>query len=238
MLKALIVNLDSQTQHFVLTQCKASKLFETIEVYTDINMAINEIKRKPFNCLIFDPQNSKIPEQGFSFLDYINLHIPTIIISKNPNLAFKAYDYRNVVDYLVTPFDEPRFQESLWRIKDNNYTPPTSNDSADTSIYTDYIFLNVDKKLVRIELQDIKYIVSKGDYITVYTNMGQFTSYGTLKSLRPKMPKDRFVDIHRSYLINLDHVVDIENNSVLIGKTIIPISRLKKKKFLQQLHCI
>lgn len=236
MLNVIVVNLSSRMAQIIERACNISGRLKIVANCDTTMEAISIMEKERVDCFFFDPIIADNLYSGFDFINYVS-PLACVVVSSNPNLALKAYDYRNVVDYLVAPIISERLAESINRllvIDNKMYSTESINGVHDIN----YIFINVKKKLIRIDLDNICYISSKGDYITVYTDSGQFTSYGTLKSLLQKLPKDRFVDIHRSHIINLDHVVDIENNSVLIGKAVLPIARLKRKKFFENLSCI
>ncbi|MHA7865665.1 LytR/AlgR family response regulator transcription factor [Flagellimonas marinaquae] len=196
--------------------------------------AIRELRDNPVDVVFYDPED-KGSGPGFSLLE-ANSTVPMVLISKNPHLALRAYEYRNAVDYLLHPLQESRVEESMNRIVGAG--EEAVRKQATETRPLDYIFVNVNKRLVRIDLEDIHYLAAKGDYITIYTQRGVFTTHGTLKSLVPKLSGCRFVDVHRSYLVNMDHVVDISVDSIQVGDAIIPVSRLKRKKLLKNIMCL
>jgi len=214
MLNAIALNLDSKMVKIVNRACNISGEIRVVAFCDTASDAMSIMEKETIDCFFCDPILSDNYDNGFKFINYSG-PLPFVIISSNPNLALKAYEYRNIVDYLVRPFGLNRLKDSIDRLLDevNNRN---NMDKVKYENQTNYVFVNIKKKLKRIDLNDVFYISSKGDYITFFTKIGQYTSYGTLKSLISKLPKDRFIDIHRSFLINLDHVVDIENNSVLI----------------------
>jgi DNA-binding LytR/AlgR family response regulator len=235
-INAIAINLNSANEELLFERYKAKGFFGRLEVYSDLKKAEKAMNEFEFDGVFYNPLNKLSLKSDFMFIEKINTKIPVVIISENPNLALKAYEFRNVIDYIVSPVEENRFQESVERIYDHNLHKNIGHEQKNIAL--NYIFVNYKKKFVRIDLNDIQYIVSKGDYITIATKNRHYTSYGTLKSIKDKLLDNRFVDIHRSYLINLDHVIDIDNNSVLIGKEVIPVSRLKKKTLYDSLLLI
>ncbi|GAB5540123.1 MAG: LytTR family DNA-binding domain-containing protein [Salibacteraceae bacterium] len=234
MLIGLAVHLDKETEHWMLRLCEDSGLFASVKAFSHVGDAIREIRSTAVDAVFYDPEDMG-SGPGFSLLE-ANTSVPTVLVTKNPHLALKAYEYRNVVDYLVHPLDTSRVEESLDRIISAKEEGVPSNKKVETRPL-DYIFVNVNKRLVRIDLDDIQYLASKGDYITIHTQKERFTTHGTLKSLVPKLGH-RFADVHRSYLVNLDHVVDITADSVQVGDAAIPVSRLKRKKLLENILCL
>lgn len=234
MLIGLAVHLDRETEHWMLRLCEDSGLFASIKAFSQLGDAIREIRNSPVDAVFYDPEDMG-SGPGFSLLE-ASTSVPTVLVSKNPHLALKAYEYRNVVDYLVHPLETSRVEESLDRIMSAREEGVPTISKLETR-RLDYIFVNINKRLVRINLDDVQYLASKGDYITIYTKKERFTTHGTLKSLVPKLGH-RFADVHRSYLVNLDHVVDITVDSIQVGDVTIPVSRLKRKKLLENLLCL
>jgi DNA-binding LytR/AlgR family response regulator len=96
-----------------------------------------------------------------------------------------------------------------------------AHDSAEKS----FIFLKVDKKLVRIKYDDIHFIESLKDYIKVFTSEGDFLAHKSLTSITEELPKSKFLRIHRSFTVSLDKIEALEGNSVLLKGKRIPIGR-------------
>ncbi|MFT7052080.1 MAG: two-component system response regulator LytT, partial [Psychroserpens sp.] len=76
------------------------------------------------------------------------------------------------------------------------------------------------------------------DYIQVKTENQNYTVHSTLKKIEDKLPKDLFLKIHRSFIINVDKIIDIEDNSVLIKKDVIPVSRSNRPELMKRLNLL
>ena len=92
--------------------------------------------------------------------------------------------------------------------------------------------------MIKIDIPTITLIKAKGDYISIKTDTNSFTVHTTLKKIEAKLPKDLFLKIHRSYIINTKKIIDIEDNSVLIGKDVIPVSRGNKPELMKRLNLL
>ena len=100
------------------------------------------------------------------------------------------------------------------------------------------MYVNVDRRLVKINFTDINVIEAKGDYIRIKTNDKSHIVHSTLKKIEEKLPKDLFLKVHRSYIINLSKIIDIEDNSVLIKQDIIPVSRSNRSELMKRLNLL
>ena len=97
---------------------------------------------------------------------------------------------------------------------------------------------NVITEKVKIEFSTINLIEAKGDYILIKTTGKNYTVHSTLKKIEDKLPKDTFLKVHRSYIINVNKIVDIEDNSVLIEKEVIPVSRSNRPELMKRLNLL
>ena len=99
-----------------------------------------------------------------------------------------------------------------------------------------FIFLKVDKKLMKIKLNDILYIESLKDYIKVITIIGDYLVHKSMTSITEELPSDHFIRIHRSFTIAINKITFLEGNSVKIANRRIPIGRnylqIAKQKIL------
>ena len=100
------------------------------------------------------------------------------------------------------------------------------------------LYVNIDRRLIKIEISSIYLVEAKGDYIQIKTDTNSYTVHSTLKKVEEKLPKDLFLKVHRSYIINVNRIIDIEDNSVLIERDVIPISRSNRPELMRRLNLL
>ena len=95
-----------------------------------------------------------------------------------------------------------------------------------------HIFLKVNKKLLKINLNDILFIESLKDYIKVITTIGDYVVHKSLSAITEELPQSSFIRVHRSYTISINKIIALEGNTIEISNKKIPIGRnyLKKTK--------
>ena len=98
--------------------------------------------------------------------------------------------------------------------------------------------MNIDRRLIKIDIPSIYLIEAKGDYIQIKTFEKNYTVHSTLKKIENKLPEDLFLKVHRSYVINTKHIIDIEDNSVLIEKDVVPVSRSNRPELMKRLNLL
>lgn len=100
------------------------------------------------------------------------------------------------------------------------------------------IFLKVDSKLIKVKIDDILYVEAKGDYALFKTKVKGYIVHGTMKKFQMRLDKFNFQKVHRSFIVNLDKIEDIEESNLLIEGKVIPISRANKEALMQRLNLL
>ncbi|MFS4417799.1 LytR/AlgR family response regulator transcription factor [Maribacter sp. 2307ULW6-5] len=177
---------------------------------------------------------------NFSGIDFLQTlkHPPSIVLTtSDTNFALDAYQYEHIVDYLVKPVTKERFDLALRKITGSRTSKaqPLQTGAPDTS---NDLYINIDRRLIKLNIPDILLIEAQGDYIVIKTLKNQYKVHTTLKKIREKLPDALFLQIHRSYIINFTQIVDIEDNSVLIEKNVIPISRSNRPELMTRLNLL
>ncbi|WP_340200552.1 LytR/AlgR family response regulator transcription factor [Ascidiimonas sp. W6] len=176
---------------------------------------------------------------GFDFIQSLRNPPRIILTTSDRNLAIDAFEYECIVDYLVKPLSLPRFLKSVQRAK--NFKPlkqegGTQTEKEDNS--ANDLYVNIDRRLIKINMPDIFFIEAKGDYINIRTEVKNYLVHSTMKKIEEKLPDSIFLKVHRSYIINLKKIIDIEDNSVLIEKSVIPVSRSSKPELIKRLNLL
>ena len=120
---------------------------------------------------------------------------------------------------------------------DHCMLPSAGDFDAETSVGND-LYVNIDRRLIKIDIPSIYLVEAKGDYIHVKTENQNYTVHSTLKKIEDKLPNDLFLKVHRSFIINVDKIIDIEDNSVLIKKDVIPVSRSNRPELMKRLNLL
>ncbi|WP_324755422.1 LytR/AlgR family response regulator transcription factor [Sphingobacterium thalpophilum] len=193
-------------------------------------MALHEyLRQHPIDLLFLDIE---MPEM--SGLDYVaTLKNPpkVIVVSAYEQYALRGYELE-IVDYLLKPVSFERFFKAANRAGESlGFASLTIG--GQHSVQEQHIFVKVDKKLKKIQYNDLLFIHSLGNYIVIQTTYSQEIIYSTLQQMITMLPSNLFISCHRSYIINKQKVTMIEGNQLQIANHKVPIARNLKDEVLR-----
>lgn len=173
---------------------------------------------------------------GFDFIKTIKNPPQIVLVTSDKNFAIEAFNYDCISDYLVKPILQDRFERAIDRVKVKLEEVIKSENH--NSLINKEIYVNIDKRLIKIDIMSINFIHANGDYIIIKTDAKNYTVHTTLKKIEEKLPASIFLKIHRSYIINLNKIIDIKDSTVLIGKDLLPISKNNRTVLMKSLNLL
>jgi len=165
---------------------------------------------------------------GIELLSGLKNPPKVIIVSAYEQYAIKGYEL-DVVDYLLKPISFERFLKAVNKVYDLMLSLET------TSPETDYVFVKTSQKLEKIFFKDVLFIEAMENYVSIQTESCKVVTHSTLNVILQILPKNIFIQIHKSFIVNLGKVTFLEGNLIGIKKFKIPISRTYKKNVLEAL---
>ena len=173
---------------------------------------------------------------GMSGIDLLNSlsYLPQIIITtNNQDYAYEAFEY-DVTDFLKKPILPNRLIRSIEKaVERNNRFNSITIESASNEIY-----VKTDKKFIRVPFNQIHYFENAGDYVKIITDSRTHVVHGSLKSIDNRIDHPRFLKVHRSFIVNLGKIKDIEEGSLVIGSKVIPISRAHRPILFKSINIL
>lgn len=170
---------------------------------------------------------------GFDLLDNLANKPQIIFVTGKTKYAFKAFDY-DAVDYIHKPVNKERFNNAVAKaikLHDLKVNGTAVEDE-------DFIFVKSNLKNRKVFLNKLKYIEALGDYVKFVTEKDTFVVLATMKSFEKQLPQDKFLRIHKSYIVNLEKVERYNSKNIEIDKQQIPLSRHKKSDLIEALSSI
>jgi DNA-binding LytR/AlgR family response regulator len=177
---------------------------------------------------------------GFDFIKTLKTPPKIILVTSDKNFAFEAFEFDCIVDYLVKPITEDRFNKAIEKLNIHlqSIKNPSKAKEKPTAEETNEFYVNIGHRLIKIDIPTVTLVKAKGDYIIIKTETNTYTVHTTLKKIEDKLPPDLFLKVHRSFIINTKKIIDIEDNSVLIGKDVIPVSRGNRPELINRLNLL
>ncbi|MHC2992881.1 chemotaxis protein CheY [Pontibacter sp. HJ8] len=198
--------------------------------------AYNCLQAEHIDLIFLDIQMPKLT--GIDFLKSIPNPPKVIFTTAYRDYALDSYEL-NAVDYLLKPIAFDRFLKAVSKVTATEpkaaAVAPAAAIPPEISYKETFIYLKADKKMVKVMLADILYIESLKDYIRVKTEAKEIISYQKISFLEEKLPAEKFLRIHRSFIVALDKIQAFSATAVDIGKAEIPIGRFYKNEVLQVL---
>jgi DNA-binding LytR/AlgR family response regulator len=233
-LKVIIVDDEPMSRSFLERYCEKMGDLEVAGSFEDAGSALVYLHKNEIDILFLDVEMPDV--SGFQLLDQM-LYLPKVILTTSKtDYAFDAFQY-GVADYLKKPISYNRFQEAVTKIKDS-LTKKIMPAVKAANVGLDEIFIKADGKLTRLNFQEILYIESLGDYVKYFTATKNYVTLSTLKAVEEKIVGNKFMKVHRSYIVNLQKIKDIQDNTLVIEGNVIPISKSLKSEVMSRINVV
>lgn len=239
-MKCIVLDDEELSRLILKKHISKFKEFNLIGEFSNAMEAIKFINHNNVDLIFLDIH---MPDfSGFDFLQTLSNPPKVILVTSDKNFAIEAFEYSCVIDYIVKPIQEERFHKAIDKVKNTVLIPNDPNIITTEKYYNDSneseLFINIDRRLIKLVFDSINIVEAKGDYIHIKTDGKNYIVHSTLKKIEDKLPKDIFLKIHRSYIINFKKIIDIEDNTVLIGKDVIPLSRSNRPELMNRLNLL
>ncbi len=229
-MKVIIVDDDITSCASLEYLCSKVQEIEIEGVFNDALSAINFLKNHKIDLILLDVE---MPD--FSGLDLVKSipNLPYIIFTTGQKeYAADAFEY-DVVDFITKPITLPRLSKSIDKVQKLQKSENLSFKESD------FIFIKSEGRFVKLNIEDVLYIETLGDYVVFnLENQKKHIVYSSLKAMDQKLSNPVFVKVHRSYIVNISKIVDIEENNLVIGNKVIPISRALKHDLMVKINTI
>lgn len=227
-LKAIIVDDEPLARSFLERYCQKQGSLEVMGSFPDSESALNYLTCNEIDILFLDVEMPG--DTGFVLLDKLQYMPKVVLTTSKTDYAFDAFQY-HVTDYLKKPIPYNRFEDSI-----NKITESFKNTTVETN--KEDIFIKTDGKFIRLSYQDILYIESMGDYVKYFTQAKHFLTHSTLKAVEEKMNPRQFLKVHRSFIVNMSKIIDIQDNTIVIDNKVIPISKALKSDVMGRINAM
>ncbi|HYE54408.1 MAG TPA: LytTR family DNA-binding domain-containing protein [Chitinophagaceae bacterium] len=184
------------------------------------------LKQQPADLLFLDIEMPYVT--GIDLLKSLPAPPKVIFTTAYDKYAIQGFELE-VLDYLLKPISFERFLKAA----NKAYEHLSRNVHAQTE--QDHLFVKADNKLEKVRFDEILFIEAMENYIGIYTEEKKIITHSTLKALQEKLPQQRFIQPHKSYLVAINKINSIEGNILHIGHYQVPISKYQKEEVLEKI---
>ncbi len=228
-MKCIIVDDDEMARASLEMLCNKISDLEVISSYDNGVEALSAIQTQDLDLIFLDIEMPDL--SGMDIIKSVDKLPQIIFVTGHSEYAVEAFEH-HVTDFLVKPIDLPRLIKAVNRAKELNSKEKGKDD-------LNGLFVKVDGRLVQLNYDDILYIESIGDYVIFHTEKKErFIVHSTMKNIDEKIKSPQFLKVHRSYIVNLSKIIDIEESNLLIKEKVIPISRAHKPILMNRIKTL
>ncbi|GAB3326599.1 LytTR family DNA-binding domain-containing protein [Larkinella ripae] len=219
--QCLIVD-DSEVAVAILEEYIARlPFFMPPQICNTVKDGMTVLQQQPIDLILLDMH---LPDQnGLELLRYFPRQLPVIVTSAHTEFAVDSYDL-DVADYLVKPFTFNRFTKAVHRALGVQV-------GQNSLVESEFIFLKVGHSMQRFDYDTIDYIQAFGTYCKVYVNQKVIVVNEIISHLEQLLPQQKFLRIHKSYLMNLAKITSYNYRNIVVGSTKIPLGAAYRERF-------
>lgn len=223
MINAIAIDDEPRALEIIENHAKKVSFLNLTAIFTDPFQGIEYINEYGPDVVLLDINMPDI--SGIDLLKNLTKKPLIIFTTAHSEYAVKSYEVE-AIDYLLKPFDYARFLLAITKAKDK---------LQNTKVVTlkNFFFINTGNQKQRLNYSEIYYVEGEGNYVSYYTQNGKLLVRSSIKKTLELLPKNNFIQIHRSYLIALNWIDKIEDNHVFIADKKIAISATYKNHFLE-----
>jgi DNA-binding LytR/AlgR family response regulator len=234
MLKCMVIDDEPLAIQLLATHISKVSFLELANTFNNPMEALISFNSNPVDLIFLDIQMPQLT--GIQFMKLLQNRAQVIITSAYEEYAIEGYEH-NVTDYLLKPISFERFYKAVEKAYNINNPSHKLNPKQDLSNATGgYIFVKVETKMVRVELDDILFIEGLKNYVSIFTKSQRIVTLQVMKQLEEILPSNRFIRVHKSYIVALDKINSIERQEISINDRIIPIGITYQEQFFKLLE--
>jgi len=236
MLKCILIDEEPATLQVFKNYIRKIPFLELSGSFSDPAAGLAFMKKIPVDLIFMDIRKSMLA--GSAQLGILQFHKMVILTSESRKFSQDGFDH-NAIDFLVKPV----FFERFYRAAEKAYQLKSGSENANLSVHPapmkgGYIFIKEGTRLLRIELDDIYYVMGLKNYVSISTKSHRIVSLQTMKQMEDLLPSHRFVRVHRSYFVALDKINSVEKQQVHVKDKVIPIGNLYLPVFMKLISSI
>ncbi len=226
---AIIIEDEPLATEILVDYLNQLPQIELLATFPDALYASSFLRQQKVELIFLDLHLPRL--KGFDFLKTLTYTPQVIVTTAYHHYALESYDLQ-VLDYLLKPIEFSRLLKAVNKLKPPVPTESTSNPFGDRPFH----FFNVNKKQVKVWLDEILYVESQREYVCLYLEDRKIITKATITSMSELLKEQRFLRIHRSFLVALDKIQAYSASKIELPGQDLPIGRSYRQEVLKQLE--
>ncbi len=228
MIKTIAIDDEPLALQRLISYIEKTPFLELTASFESALTAMEFIEKEKVDLIFLDIQMPDL--SGTEFARTLKNPPKIVFTTAYEKYAIEGFKL-DAIDYLLKPYDYEEFLIAAQKAK--KYIMLENSIEPNSESNNEFLFVKSDYKTKKIIFNDILYIEGLKDYIKVYlyNELNPLLSINSLKSIEQKLPSNKFMRVHRSFIVNLDRIEVIERSRIVFGKIYIPISDQYKDKF-------
>ena len=227
MIRCIIIEDERLAQDVIKAHLQKSDRFTLVGVYRTAPEASEALENEEVDLIFLDIQLPGMT--GLNFLRSLTNPPLVVFTTAYPEYALESYEF-NVIDYLLKPVSYERFSKTVDKIMDGKIFRTPVKETK--SLSQEHIFIKSNSKFFRVGFQDIIYIQGMKDYLKIHTPEHIIITHQTMTEMENILPADRFIRIHKSYIVAFPRIRAVFGNSVEMEKDLLPIGPNYKERLM------
>lgn len=227
----LIIDDELIAQEVISTHLSKIPNIEKVDTCNNAIEGFNFLRNNHVDLLFLDINMPEV--SGISFAKSISKDIKIIFTTAYRDYAVEGFELQ-AVDYLLKPISFDRLLKAVNNYFDT-YSAVHSENQKPQSI-NEFMFVRSERRMIKINFNDIIYIESYSDYLKIHLENETIVTRETISAVEAKLPSNKFLRIHRSFIIALANISSFTNEEITINRKSLPISRSYKKEVLKTLE--
>lgn len=228
-MRCIIVDDDDVSIALIKQYVEQTEGLELVTTFNNSVEAANLLLKEDVDLLFLDVEMPNMT--GLDLVRTLEDKPQIILITSKENYAVEAFE-EQVTDYILKPVSYQRFLKAV-KNASSVYDSQHRNQVVHNNLY-----VKEDSLYVSIALSEIVWIEALGDYVSINLPQKKHTVLATMKAIESRLPTDRFIRVHRSFIVPIDKISNLDGNMLIVDKKLIPIGKSYRKSLMDRLNIV
>lgn len=226
-MKTIVIDDDQLSANVLQEFIAKTEFLEWHQTFLDPIAALSFLSSNTTDLILLDIEMPNM--NGMEFMNAMKKgNHKIILVTSHSEYALEAFEH-HVVDYLIKPVSYSKFFKAVSAAQElfAHFTETQAGDEL--------VFVKKDNRIIQIRISEILWVEALGDYATLITAKEKFTLHSTLKTIEEKLPAHNYMRVHRSFIVRIDKIEKIEDNTIFCNNKTIPIGKSYREEVFRKL---